>query len=559
MKIKTIVIFVFVFCSLLFVSSYSVIAQEEQQNKNLLQRIIEVLFGGGGGQTIPEDADIPPDVRQQINEALGTPFPTNPDEEDIIPEGDLPNLDLAEYSLPEPDNSAVQGYLNALSNSTFRSYAEKCLYYEKFLAGKGVSGIKPYLLCGWTWLDAGLNPFAVNCKDNADPVKKKSVAYFCKNEMNAAQGDANNLYQIGGYQAYDQVASNNFRKFFQLCHAGKSLPDVLKKVYNDSNNQSTPYYSYPKQTTTTVGGYSLVSQYYKDVNSVDESIIAESKGRLTSDPKSYFFTSLLGKDDCMRVGLNISATTTLPQDFEFARSIMDDDTKRHWAKSYIRRGDDKRLAAMIKALAIFDQQQQGGDTDTNEDQVPAGDRPPPQRQSGAGCPLASQYILAPGSQLKMLKAQNKCITPTMVVIHWSVGWINPETTLSVLNDRKLSCQFAIGKGRILQMQYLFSSSVERAECVAGYGNTISIEISGDSFDSIYKNPSHPHYKELMGADGKGGSTKQALNITCWALKQYNLPYSQVYAHWDLNPTNKTDPGREYFAYFHNRLKQECRL
>jgi len=299
-------------------------------------------------------------------------------------------------------------------------------------------------------------------------------------------------------------------------------------------------------------------------------MIAESKTRLSNDPRSQFFTLLLGKDHCMRVALNIAATSKLPQDFEYARTNLNDDTKPHWAKGYIRRKDDKKLAAMITAMSQFDlEQQQGTPPPVDEEEqgnvTPNAGNP----ASARGCPSAGQNILVPGSKINLLKVRNKCIRPTMVVIHWAGGgWGTPESTINALNSNGYSCQFAIGKTRQLQIQYLFSDVVEKAVCVGGYGNTISIEISGQWFDDVFENKNNSNYNELMGANGLGGSTKQALNVTCWVLKQYNIPITQVFGHNELNNGQtvngvrtdvKSDPGQKYINKFRQRLTKDCKI
>lgn len=524
-----------------------VYAQEEEPRDNIIDKILRALFGQDAND-IPPDVELPPEVIEIINGLSGTPVATQSGEFDndseFVYDGELPNLNLDEYALTTPDQSDVQTYLTTLRKQPWRGWASKCLYYEKMLRDKGVN-LKPYLLCGWTWFDAGLNPYAVNCKDNGDKTKRQSPSFFCKNEI--GEGDKNKLLQIGGFQAYDQASANNYTKYYQLCHGDKPLSEVVSRVFYDSDQQSNSNYSYPKQLGVTVGGYSLVKDFVGQLNSVDSSVIATSVNKMTSDPRSHFFTSLLGKDDCMRVGLNVSATNSIPAAIRAAEPILDDPSKKHWAKYVVRR--KKEFSAMVVALAEFDKEnkESGGSSGSDTSVTP----PPSGGSTSQGCPAASENITAPETSMKLLTRRDKCIQPTMVVIHWTVGWISPDTTMGVLNSRGLSCQFATGTGRQLQGLYMFDNLVERAACVKRYGNTISIEISGDSFDSVYNNTNHPKYNELKT------STAIAVRTTCWALKQYKIPNNQVYGHLELNPEDKSDPGKVYIDYFRKEVNKLC--
>lgn len=170
-----------------------------------------------------------------------------------------------------------------------------------------------------------------------------------------------------------------------------------------------------------------------------------------------------------------------------------------------------------------------------------------------------EKIRVPNSRYLRLKQRLGCVKPNMVVIHWTYGWITPETTYQVLNKRGLSCQIASNDHSQLQLLDMYETVIDKGWCVKRHRNGINIEISGDSYDQIlakspqsYRGKTYAdYYDRLMD------STDIALDTTCWALEQYDIPKNQVWGHLELNPEDKTDPGAEYIQYFRQRVREEC--
>lgn len=472
--------------------------------------------------------------------------------------GDLPTNNHATYGLSNPSENQVKSFYDQVKSNPLRTWAKDCLYNEKVLTKRGEK-LNPYLLCAWVWFEGALDPYAVNCKDNTSAEMRQSVAQECSAAASRS-GDKNSLVQIGGYQGFDQAASNKYNYYFDKCYPSADdakLRSLLQNTFDNSKNTTNSYWSYTAQS-----GKGMVQTYAPGIGSAQRSDIATSKTELdllgnndiAGERATQFYTFLLGKDPCLRVGLNISATNPLPDDIR----------TKGWA-AYVR-SNESNLSARLEALRILDRDlkaeyQTSGDSGGDNSDGSETGTPNTGSTTGQGCPNASQSITAPNSEVKLLNRRDQCIKPTMIVIHWTVGWITPETTLSVLNERELSCQFLTGttNGQTKQLQslFLFPSVVERAACVKRYPNAISFELSGDSFDKIYNNPSHEKYKELMGSDGKSGSTGRAVQTVCWLLKQYNIPKNQVFGHLELNPEDKVDPGAQYIKYFRQRVATDC--
>jgi len=181
----------------------------------------------------------------------------------------------------------------------------------------------------------------------------------------------------------------------------------------------------------------------------------------------------------------------------------------------------------------------------------------------ANCPGPEERILVPDSEYKMLKRRQYCITPTMIVLHWSAAWTNADATYNVLNTRNLSCQFATDQYKQLQMLEFYKDKVEKASCVGGtdelgraYNDyAINFEITGVYFNEVIRNADlgpdyYKRYQELVT------ETNQAVATTCWLLKQYNIPKTQIFSHFELTP-GKLDASQEYEDYFLRRVQNEC--
>lgn len=101
------------------------------------------------------------------------------------------------------------------------------------------------------------------------------------------------------------------------------------------------------------------------------------------------------------------------------------------------------------------------------------------------------------------------------------------------------------------MLNMFEDKVERAGCAAGYNNfAVHNEISGTGFDKVIQDPDHPKYEELVS------STDTAMESTCWLMKTYDIPITQIFGHHEIT-VGKPDPGPVYMEYFRSRIKKEC--
>ncbi len=186
----------------------------------------------------------------------------------------------------------------------------------------------------------------------------------------------------------------------------------------------------------------------------------------------------------------------------------------------------------------------------------------------AGCPGDEDVIVALDAEYDRLKIKQGCAPVKSVAIHWSGGsWTSAESIHTTLNERELSCQFSVDPEKKLQGINLYEEVTEIPSCVLGDVNNISIEIAGVYFDAVLDDPDDPNFQYLFGEDQfappfddsvDGGSTQQALELTCWALEQYDLPEGQVIGHFEYeNNGNKSDPGQKYIEYFRQRVLDDC--
>jgi hypothetical protein len=125
-----------------------------------------------------------------------------------------------------------------------------------------------------------------------------------------------------------------------------------------------------------------------------------------------------------------------------------------------------------------------------------------------------------------------CIVPTMIIIHWSGGWSNNDVTRQVLENRNRSCHIGTDQnGSVQQWMQHWEKKAEFGWCAGPNGNPYGVnnEMVGAWFDT---NP--PPDAEF----------KSAVNSTCWYMRQYNIPASQIYGHYELQ-AGKSDPGKDF--------------
>lgn len=371
---------IFVLCVLFIgVTSFRFVqAQEngEEQNpqQTLMEALVEALFGKGT-EAVPDNEYVPDRLQKVLNDALsGTPFPEDVNLEELLTETEdgpsggafyedeefaknyqVASDNSASYGLTQPSQEVVNGLYEQLKSDPLHVWARDCLYYEKYLKSKGMN-VKPYLLCAWVWFEGMIDPNGVNCKDNSDTALKQNASAECSNFEVASRGDGNAMMQVGGYQVFDQAASDNFNKVFNLCHKPENFNRVLNRAYDESGRSINPRWSYPAQKDK-----ELVAEFIGEIDSVKTDVIGDrneidlrpdresppyssESSAYKEERRKHFFTILLGKDPCMRVGLNVSATANLVSDI----------ANKGWA-SYVRK-DITLLTGRLEALRKFDEE-----------------------------------------------------------------------------------------------------------------------------------------------------------------------------------------------------------
>lgn len=190
-----------------------------------------------------------------------------------------------------------------------------------------------------------------------------------------------------------------------------------------------------------------------------------------------------------------------------------------------------------------------------------------------------QVQLLPNSVTARSPETRLCITPTMIVIHWAGGWDNDQSNEGVYNtliSRNRACQLATDTNDTILMQPFYETQVELPWCANAW-NIFSInnELAG----GYLPDPKSPDYGkiDIRFTDRNGNPPRigdpsrpglrvfpeksvvdHAINATCAIMKQYNIPWTQVFGHYDVPRAGKEDPGKEFLEnYFIPRLKNEC--
>ena len=172
-----------------------------------------------------------------------------------------------------------------------------------------------------------------------------------------------------------------------------------------------------------------------------------------------------------------------------------------------------------------------------------------------------------------------CITPTMIVIHWSGGWDNDDAndrTWNTLVTRNLACQLGSDANDTTLMQPFYETQVEFPWCASAF-NTFSInnEIGG----GFLKRSGGETIVDIRFTDEKGYPSRlppgnpnkprqrifptklvfdHAIDATCVIMKQYNIPWSQIYGHYHVPGAGKSDPGKEFLEdWFIPTIKNKC--
>lgn len=143
-----------------------------------------------------------------------------------------------------------------------------------------------------------------------------------------------------------------------------------------------------------------------------------------------------------------------------------------------------------------------------------------------------------------------CIKPTMMIMHWSAG-SNDNTqgndgTYNTLIKRDLACQLMVDADDVWFTQPFYKDSVEKAWC-AGVWNVygISNEMAGVGFTSPAP---PPNLNEL----------NMTYDVTCKVMKQYKIPWCQVFGHFEVPYSGKADPGKDFlYNVFVPQIKRLC--
>jgi len=166
--------------------------------------------------------------------------------------------------------------------------------------------------------------------------------------------------------------------------------------------------------------------------------------------------------------------------------------------------------------------------------------------SGSGNEILVQAGSYPVEKILLTNGRpGGCITPTMIVIHWSGGWSNNDATRRTLESRNRSCQIGTDQdGSVQQWQQLWEKKAELAWCTGGDNNlyTVNNEMVGAWFDTT-----PPLEAEI----------DSAVKSTCWYMNQYHIPVEQIWGHYQLWE-GKSDPGEKFLnEVFIPRVRQTC--
>lgn len=156
----------------------------------------------------------------------------------------------------------------------------------------------------------------------------------------------------------------------------------------------------------------------------------------------------------------------------------------------------------------------------------------------------------------------RCIIPTMIIMHWSGGHGNDDgndATRNTLIERVievfpgvsrpnvLACHLGTDTGEVMFMQPFYKNGVEMSQC-AGSWNIYAIqnEMAGNNFTT---NPNGPPDPKIL---------ERSLEVTCLMMKTYNIPVTQIFGHYQVPNSGKTDPGAEFLQKtFIPKIKERC--
>lgn len=176
------------------------------------------------------------------------------------------------------------------------------------------------------------------------------------------------------------------------------------------------------------------------------------------------------------------------------------------------------------------------------------------------CTDSGALVSAPNSTLKLLpdtnriRAQQLCIVPTEIVMHWSAGVVinGAIATYNTLVSRDLACHYATDPDTTLQMLQIWEKKVEFSACQGSPHNdyAIGIEMSGTCFSSMpgscYGVDNPPPEAEIQ----------RTVDLVCWLKKQYNI--KTIIGHYEIPYSGKSDPGKDFlYQTFLPRVNTQC--
>lgn len=212
-----------------------------------------------------------------------------------------------------------------------------------------------------------------------------------------------------------------------------------------------------------------------------------------------------------------------------------------WIFSYTMTYDSAYRDSRITDTIIITADAEGleGERSSGSAAITIGAPPGPSTCPDSGSDITNQFASrVPGGNVRLLPSRvrrtEECIIPTMLVIHWSAGSNNnPDgnnATYSTLSSRGLACQFGTDTNNAEVWQALYQNQSEIPSCTAGWNDySLSIEIAGAYFTDDPGGPPPPEQLNLT------------VGLACEALRQYNIPISQIRGHYELTP-GKIDPG-----------------
>jgi hypothetical protein len=179
------------------------------------------------------------------------------------------------------------------------------------------------------------------------------------------------------------------------------------------------------------------------------------------------------------------------------------------------------------------------------------------------------------------RMEHMCFTPLMIILHSSAGYDNNSGADATYNtlapyERMASCNMASDTGRAILMQPFYDTMVERSWCSNSWNDMgVSIEISGECSDSDYPcrrnnsscqvgTDSYPYTFDVPGGSPTHPCPDEndiTFSAVCEVMKQYNIPWCQIFTHDDVPNQSHTDPvGKAWvYNYFIPRLRDNCQV